>query len=434
MSIKHKNEKVSNALRKKNDELIGLGQSTYTPTQVVVTKAKGSWIWTADDRKLIDFSSGVLVANLGHNHRRFEQLVKDYSKGLPRNAYNMLTEIQVTATEKLIKSVNSPWAQKALWAASGSEGIQKAMWCCLARYPERNIMVATRAGFHGKKGLANDVTGTESKNPDVRWVSFPTTEEHTPAYYKKELQALWKEHKGKIALLITEPYLGAAGSFHPPKWYHQLLVTWCKQHNIPFIFDEVQAGFGRTGNMYAFQSYDINPDMIVLGKGLGNGAQVSAVVGRADLIDVLNYGEASDTYSASPRACAAVCAALDVFKEEKVVDQGRKTGKRLKKHLDALVERFDFVKAVRGEGMVYGVEISDAETANRCVVEAYHAGKKKGVHLLGPLAQKVLRISPPLTLSQDELDEAFQWIHKSWARIETQDRSSDLAAVCQSEE
>lgn len=420
MSIQHRGEKQSNTTRKKNDAVIGLGQSTYTPTQVVVKKAKGSWIWTADDRKLIDFTSGVLVTNLGHNHPRFEQLVKAYTKGLPRNAYNMVTDIQVTATKKLIKSMKAEWAQKALWAASGSEGIQKAMWCCLAKDPNKTIMVATRAGFHGKKGLADDVTGTESKNPDVRWLSFPTTEDLGPKYYEKELDALWKAHKNKIALLITEPYLGAAGSFHPPKWYHQLLEKWCKKHDIPFIFDEVQACFGRTGNMYAFQSYDINPDMVVLGKGLANGAQAAAVVGRSDLIDTMNYGEASDTYSASPHACAAVAAALDVFKEEKVVQQGRKAAKKLRKHLDALVERFDFVKAVRGEGMVYGVEICDAATANQCVLEAYTATNRKGVHFLGPLAQKVLRISPPLTIKGEELDEAFRLIHRAWTRIEAQ--------------
>ena len=311
----------------------------------------------------------------------------------------------------------NPNAQKIFWAASGSEGIQKAMWTALHKYPERSIMVATRYGFHGKKGLADDVSGDSSKNPNVRFISFPMDDTNPPEYYQAELDTLAEADAGKIALLITEPYLGAKGSYHPPAWYHQMLQAWCNTHNIPFIFDEVQSCFGRTGNMYAFETYGVKPDLVVLGKGLANGEPAAAVVGRADLIDILNYGEASDTYSASTPACAAVCAALDVFKEDKIVKHARKAAKTVQAGLNQLGESFHFIKAVRGEGLVYGVEISDAETANRCVLEAYRATTKRGVHFLGPLAGKVLRVSPPLIISDEELDQAFALLKTAWQRI-----------------
>jgi len=200
-------------------------------------------------------------------------------------------------------------------------------------------------------------------------------------------------------------------------WYHQILQRWCNDHDIPFIFDEVQSCFGRTGNMYAYESYQVKPDLVVLGKGLANGEPAAAVVGRADLIDSLEYGEASDTYSASIPACAAVCAALDVFKEEGIVKIARKNAAKLSKRLTALAEEFSFIRDVRGEGMVYGVEIEDAITANRCVLEAYRATAKKGVHFLGPLAEKVLRVSPPLVITEEELEEGFSLLHKAWRRI-----------------
>lgn len=417
-SIQHKSEPKANAVRRRLDKVVGRGLRTYTPSQLVVKKAKGCYIWTVDGRKLIDFTSGVLVTNLGHAHPGFERRLKQYAAGLPRNAYNMIAPVEVEASERAIKSMRSPKAQKLLWAASGSEGIQKAMWCALHRRPGRPIMVATRGGFHGKKGLAGDVTGEKSANPNVRFISFPMYEDLAPSFYQEELDALARAHPGQIALLITEPYLGAKGSFHPPKWYHPLLETWCNQHDVAFIFDEVQACHGRTGAMYACQTYGVQPDLVVLGKGLGNGEPAAAVVGRADLIDSLNYGEASDTFSGNPWACAAVCATFDVFKEERIVQNCKKMAKMLRRKLDELVKKFPFVKAVRGEGLVYGVEICDDDTANRCVLEAYLGAGKNGVHFLGPLAGKVLRVSPPLTVTREEIEAAFALIHKAWSRIE----------------
>lgn len=418
MNITHDHEPKANRIRKKMAKLVGHGQNTYTPTQVVVEKAKGCTLWTVDGKKLVDFTSGVLVQNLGYLHPTYEKYWADYRKGLPRNAYNMVTELFTEASERLLKTMKkNPKAQKLLWAASGSEAIQKAMWTTLHRYPDRPIMVATRYGFHGKKGLADDVSGESSKNPNVKFISFPMSGDEDPAFFQKELDALSKAYPGQIALLITEPYLGAKGSYHPPAWYHALLQEWCNKNDIPFIFDEVQSCFGRTGNMYAFETYGVQPDLVVLGKGLANGEPAAVVAGRTDLIEALDYGEASDTYSASTSACAAVCATLDVFKEEKIVSQVRKTMVLLEKKLETLQERFPFIQAVRGEGMVYGIEMDSAERANRCVLAAYHGTGKEGVHFLGPLAQKVLRISPPLIITEKELNHGFSLIEKAWAKI-----------------
>ncbi|MCX5768991.1 MAG: aminotransferase class III-fold pyridoxal phosphate-dependent enzyme, partial [Candidatus Hydrogenedentes bacterium] len=224
-SIKHPGEPRGNNLRARLDQFIGRGQRTYTPSQLAVLKAKGCCIWTVDGRKLLDFTSGVLVINLGHQHPLFEKQYKAYAAGLPRNAYNMVAPVEVDAARRLIASMRMKNAQKILWAASGSEGIQKAMWAALHLHPDRPIMLATRGGFHGKKGLAGDVTGESSQNPNVRFISFPMYDPQPPAFYQAELDQLARQFPAKIALLVTEPYLGAKGSFHPPAWYHQLLQT-----------------------------------------------------------------------------------------------------------------------------------------------------------------------------------------------------------------
>lgn len=417
MTIQHVGEPRGNAIRSAYDQYVGRGQSTYTPTQIVVDRAEGVFLWTADGRRLTDFTAGVLVSNLGYAHPRFETLLAQYRRELPRNSYNMVTAVQAEASRRLVASMGSDRLNKVLWAASGSEGVQKALWCALHRYPDRPVMAATRAGFHGKKGLAADVSGVHSANPNVRWVPFPGREPITQATLETALSTLWDQEQGRIGLLITEPYLGAAGSFHPPQWYHQTLQAWCRSHDIAFIFDEVQSCFGRTGEHYAFQAYGVEPDLVVLGKGLANGEPASALVGRADLIDALDFGDASDTFSGCPGACAAVCATLDVFEQEGIVAQARAMGTRVHAGLEHLQSRFDFITGVRGEGMVYGVEIRDADTAQRCVLEAYRGDGAHGVHFLGPLAGSVLRVSPPLVITAGELDEAFAALESAWARV-----------------
>src|SRR5947209_4024642 len=182
--------------------------------------------------------------------------------------------------------------EQVLWAASGSEAIQKALWAALARDRSRDMILATRFGFHGKKGLANAVTGSEKdpeRDPRVKFISFPMEEILDAGYdpsaidltrYRNELDGLWQTHGRKLTCLITEPYLGGGGSYHPSPAYHQLLQQFCREHDLVFIFDEVQANFGRTGAMYAFEAYGVEPDMVVLGKGMGNGVPVAAVAAR----------------------------------------------------------------------------------------------------------------------------------------------------------
>lgn len=417
MRIEHSHERHGNAARAAADAYVGRGLSTYTPTQAVVVRAKGIHLWTADGRRLVDFASGVLVTNLGHAHKGFLRAWKKHLGKLPLSAYNLVTPILIEASRRLIESAATARLSKVLWAASGAEGVQKAMWCALALRPERRIMLATRKGYHGKKGLANDVTGDTSTHPDVRWITFPTAPEHDEAFVLTELDALHHDYPGQIALLITEPYLGAAGSYHPPTWYLATLQRWCNAHDIPFILDEVQSCFGRTGAMFAFQKYGVEPDLLILGKGLANGEPASAILGRADLIDALDYGQASDTFSATPSACAAVCATLDVFAEDKVVAHAQKMAKKVEKRLRQLHAEIDAITAVRGEGLVYGIEFRDPETANHAVLAAYHGHHKRGVHFLGPLAKQVLRVSPPLIIDNDALDEATELIQRAWRTL-----------------
>jgi 4-aminobutyrate aminotransferase-like enzyme len=456
-SISFENETQSNAIRRTIAELEPRSLRTFTPTQAVLAKSAGIFHWTPEGRRLYDYSSGVLVANLGHNPRPWLNRFADYLgwtsvlgsdgpayvEAAPLTSYNAITPIEAQACERLLALMRScPGGQRmeqVLWAASGSEAIQKALWAALHfqehRQPDRSIILATRDGFHGKKGLAGACTGNEQsadRDPRVRFISFPKTEcldvsrrdepfDATP--YRRELDAVWRDCGERIAILITEPYLGGAGSFHPPAEYLQLLQAFCREHDVIFILDEVQANFGRTASLFAYESYGLEPDIVVLGKGLANGAAVSAAVGRADVFASLDYGEASDTFSANPIACAAVLATLDIFEANEIIEHTRCVSQVVERGLLRLKE-LPFVKYVRGEGLVWGVEMCDwgsrsaADWAMECV-RACYLGESAGdgIHLLGPLAGKVIRISPPLVISQTDALESLQLMHRIFSRL-----------------
>jgi 4-aminobutyrate aminotransferase-like enzyme len=464
--LHHPNETTSNTVRDRVARYEPRALRTYTPTQAVLEKSAGVFHWTPEGRRLYDFTSGVLVANLGHNPqswmRRFMHYMKwpigaltpeqagrlpdnsgtgsDYSPALPLTAYNAVTRVEIDATERLIELLQArPGGQRlqqVLWAASGSEAIQKALWAALARDQARDMILATRYGFHGKKGLAGAVTGCESdhdRDPRVRFISFPMAEcadlsqrgqSFDPTPYRSELDALAHQFGRRLSVLITEPYLGGGGSYHPPAAYLQMLQAFCREQDLLFILDEVQANFGRTGELFAFETYRLEPDIVVLGKGLGNGVPVAAAVGRADVLGSLDYGEGSDTWSANPLCCAAVLATLEEFAGDEVLARCRRSSAILEEGLVRLKD-LPFVAGVRGEkgGMVWGVECCDhagrtaTEWANAAVLACYQGegAKGDGIHLMGPLARKVLRIAPPLVITEtqarDVMDLMLRLLH-----------------------
>ena len=437
-SISFDGEPQSNQIRADivRDEPQGL--RTFTPSLAVIARSAGLYHWTPEGRRLADFTSGVLVTNLGHTPRRWLERLRGYLGwtedaltttdeyvALPTlTAYNAISTLEDEANRRLLASMRrtklGSRMEQVMWAASGSEAIQKALWAALHFQPTKDIILATRDGFHGKKGLAGAVTGDENspeRDPRVHFISFPKhecrdeLERERPIElerYQLELQELLHRFKGRINCLITEPYLGGGGSYHPQHVYLQMLARFCHENGIVFILDEVQANFGRTGSMYAFETYGVEPDIVVLGKGMGNGVPVNAAIGRRDVFASLGYGGASDTWSGHPFGCAATLATLDIFEKEKVMEHAAHVAPILADGLRRL-KHLKIVAGLRGEGHVWGVELADfggrpaSEVAIECVRSAY-LGDSEGnaIHLLGPLAGKVIRISPPVTITAEE--------------------------------
>jgi 4-aminobutyrate aminotransferase-like enzyme len=440
-AIQHPNEPQSNDVRRAIAELEPRGLRTFTPSMAVIARSEGCYHYTPEGRKLADFTSGVLVTNLGHNPARWWQNVQkylghgaaggrgEYFSAMPLSSYNAITTLEATACERLIANMQSQPGggrmEQVLWSASGSEGIIKAIRAALAQDRSRQTILATRTGFHGKKGLAGAVTGTENdpeRDPRVRFIAFPREECYSVekrrqpidlTKYEAELNRLRDELGDTICCLVTEPYLGGGGSYHPQKEYLQLLEAFCRRNDIVFILDEVQANFGRTGSMYAFSEYGVEPDIVVLGKGMANGVPVDAAVGRADLFAKFDYGEASDTWSGHPLGCAAVLATLDEFEQQDVVGYSRELAKVIETGLTKLTE-LPAVDAIRGEGTVWGIQCAAVGSRNskdvaKEIVKACYYGDDAGhaIHLLGALSGDVLRVAPPLVMPLDEAEEYF---------------------------
>lgn len=458
-AIHFDNEPTSNAVRDTIASSEPHSLRTFTPSQAVLSRSAGVFHWTPEGRRLFDFTSGVLVANLGHNPKRWLKRFATYMGWTPQTiasdedgfvqavsmtAYNAITELEAQASRRLLASVRTtPLGQRldtVIWAASGSEAVQKALWACMKRDPQRSHVLATRYGFHGKKGLAGAVTGTENdpeRDPRVHFISFPREEcndienparPFDPAVYRAELEQVWADTNGTIGCLITEPYLGGGGSYHPPAAYLQLLQAFCREHDILFILDEVQSNFGRTGHMYAFEAYGIEPDFVCLGKGLGNGVPVSAAVGRHDICDMMGYGATSDTWSANPISCAAVLATLDEFEGSDILAHTRRLHDIFRTSLCQLKQSGAVVR-VRGEGLVFGIEcgrlgsLEPAQVANAIVERCYKGNAQNdGIHLLGPLAGCVIRISPPMCMTEQDAAHSLQLLHSFVNDVVTQHR------------
>ncbi len=458
--IEHPGEPAANAVRADALRYEPRSLRTFTPSQAVLSRSAGCYHWTPDGRRLYDFTSGVLVANLGHNPARWLDLFASYMgwpagatpppagvpagyvAAAPMTAYNAVTPLEAEASRRLVevmrRSAGGGRMEQVVWAASGSEAVQKALWAALARDPARPLILATRRGFHGKKGLAAAVTGSEhdpDRDPRVKFIAFPMAEcddvsrrgdVFDPAPYARELDALKREHGKAIGTLITEPYLGGGGSYHPPAAYLQLLERFCRENDVLFILDEVQANFGRTNRLFAYESYGVEPDVVILGKGLGNGVPVAAAVGRADAFAALDYGYTSDTWSGNPLNCASVLATLDEFEAGDVLAAARRSSAVVEAGLMRMKE-LPFIAHVRGEagGMVWGVEAKEyagraaAAWANALVLAGYRGDGRgtDGVHLLGPLSGTVVRVAPPLTITPDEAAAGVGLLARAAARL-----------------
>ena len=408
---------------------------TYAPetmgdvSPMVWERAEGCRVWDADGREYIDFTSGVLVLNVGHSHPRVTAAISEQAKRF-LNCYGATSGVIANFMEQLAHLLPAN-LRKIILLTTGSEAIEAAVRIARAATGRHEILAFSGA-FHGRTHMAMTLGGMRGIKegfgpvaPGVLRLYYPYCyrclfDKRYPRcglYCLRHIEHVIRtESSGSIAALLMEPYLGSGGAVAAPKEYIQRVREFCHQHDILFILDEVQASFGRTGTMFAFEQLGIEPDLLCLGKGISSGVPMSAVAMRTDLAKHVRKGAFGSTYGGfNPLACAAGLATLAVLRDERVVANARRMAVYVMKRLKDIQRTASIVGDVRGMGLSLGVEFvtdrASRQPAAGLAVEVSKNALKNGLALLyhpGGIHENVLRLMPPLTIDKVTAEKGLQ--------------------------
>jgi 4-aminobutyrate aminotransferase / (S)-3-amino-2-methylpropionate transaminase / 5-aminovalerate transaminase len=390
---------------------------------VVVAEGRGALLTDVDGNTFVDLTGGVGCLNVGHSHPRVVEAAQQQLSRFGHTDFTIIPyEPYVELAERLIgiSPVRPP--AKAAFFNAGTEAIENAIKFARS-FTKRPAVIAFEGAFHGRTLLAMTMTskthpykaGLGPFAPEVYRVPFPhsyrgpSTDEALAALERAFLTQVAPE---SVAAIVMEPVLGEGGFVAAPTEFVQGVRRLCNEHGIVFVVDEVQTGYGRTGKMWAIEHHGVEPDLLVVAKSIAAGLPLSAVLGRAEIMDAPPDSAIGGTYVGNPVAQAAALAVLDVFEEENLVAQASALGETIRGRMDAWRDRFDAVGDVRGLGAMLAIELvrdretkePDADSAT-AVVEA---AAQRGVLLLkSGIYGNCIRVLTPLVISDAELDEAL---------------------------
>jgi 4-aminobutyrate aminotransferase / (S)-3-amino-2-methylpropionate transaminase / 5-aminovalerate transaminase len=387
---------------------------------VVWDHAERVWVTDVDGNRYIDFTSGVLVTNVGHTHPGLVQAIQKQASRL-MNCYSFPTPERVTAASRLVKTF-PPNLDKVFFLSTGSEATEAALRVA-RRYTGKQEIVAFYGAFHGRTYGAMGVSGIQGVRrqfgvPVPGGIMAPyaycyrcfygRTYPECEFFCLKTLdRIIGSSSSDDLGAVIVEPYQGTAGFVFPPEGWLTELATWARQRSLLLIVDEVQSSFGRTGKMYAIEWEGVRPQMLCLGKGLGSGVACSALAGESRVFECMSPGELSSTWGGNPVSSAAALAVLDAMEKEKLAENALKVGEVLKSRFMEMKKKYRCLGDVRGRGLVMGLELVDPKDGytpspeligrliQRCAENGLLLGK---VGIFG----NVVRIAPPLVITQEE--------------------------------
>ena len=391
-------------------------------TQIYAERAENSEIWDVEGRRYIDFASGIAVVNTGHRHPKVIEAVKAQLDHFTHTCHQVVPyENYVRLAERLNGLLPGKFDKKTIFATTGAEAVENAVK--IARHATgRQAVVAFTGAFHGRTFMGMALTGKVQPYKagfgampgDVFHVPFPVALHGvTTADSLAALDKLFKADvdPARVAAIIVEPVQGEGGFYEAPRDFVSALRKICDQHGILLIADEVQTGFARTGKMFAMEHHDVAPDLTTMAKSLAGGFPLSAVTGRAELMDSPNPGGLGGTYAGNPLGVAAANAVLDVIEEEKLNDRANALGSRLKQRLEALRDDVPEIVDIRGPGFMNAVEFNDvktklpsAEFANNVRLKALDKGL---ILLTCGVYGNVIRFLAPITIQDNVMTEAL---------------------------
>lgn len=404
-------------------------RGVLTAHPVVVARAEGAYIWDVEGKRYLDFVGGIGVLNVGHNHPRVVAAVSAQLQAVTHTAFQVAAhEAYIELAARLNQLVGNGKPYKSVLLTTGAEAVENAIK--IARgYTNRPGVIAFRGGFHGRTLLGVTLTGMsqpyrQNFGPlpaEIYHADFPD------AYHGVTVEAALNSLEqlfatqvapDRVAAILVEPVQGDGGFRQAPDAFLQAVREMATRHGIVLIVDEIQTGFGRTGDLFGFERSGIRPDLVTIAKSVAGGLPLSGVVGRAEIMDGPLPGGLGGTYGGNAVACAAAMAVLDVFEEDNLLERGRALGARLRAGLEALQQRHPAIGEVRGRGPMLAMEIvtdresrrPDAATAQAIIDAARAEGLlviKCGVH------RNVIRLLAPLVTSERQADEALGMLSRA---------------------
>jgi 4-aminobutyrate aminotransferase len=377
---------------------------------VVVATAEGAWLTDVEGRRYLDFGSGIAVTNVGHRHPRVTAAIHSQVDELLHTSVVTRHRRYIELAEAIAGLV--PWMTepRTFLANSGAEVVDGAIKLA-RRVTGRPGIIAFRRGFHGRTMGATSLTTAKAKyregyDPLVAGIHHAPYGMHAGDGALDAIDELF-EHQASpagVAAMIVEPVLGEGGYVVPPLDWLAGLRERCDRHGILLVFDEVQTGFGRTGSPFAAETFGVFPDVLLFAKGVASGLPLSGIVAPAAIMDRWPEGTHGTTFGGNPLSCAAALATIEVLESEGLYDRARQLGETAVARLRELAASNASIVDVRGVGLMVGVELASGATAEavqqRCLDE--------GLIVLncGPHGE-VLRLVPPLTITDEELDQGL---------------------------
>lgn len=394
--------------KKKTDDIASLYQQylmpTYTP-EVALLSGTGSRVLDIDNMQYIDLTSGIATLACGHCHPKVTEAIEKQARVLP-HASNLYYNTNMVLLAQRLHKLSGGY--KSFFANSGAEANENMikiarLWG--ASRGGRYEVITFNKSFHGRTLAMCAATAQEK----IQHGFDPLPVGFTYADFN-DIESVKAALTDKTVAILLEPVQAEGGVIPADEAFVKALADLCKENDLLLLMDEIQTGMGRTGTLFAWEQFDVKPDMFTLAKALGGGLPLGAVLARPEIVELVRPGMLGTTFGGNPCACAAALAVLEVIDEEKLLEKARATGETFREGLEALMDTYPQILGVRGKGLLIGVEV---EGSAKELVESCRMG---GV-LCCTAGEHVVRFLPALNLSDKDLEEAMEIITDSFDAV-----------------
>jgi len=380
---------------------------TYTRPAMILDKGEGLKVWDLEGKMYYDFIGGIAVNALGYSHPEIVKVIQKQAEKMIHCSNLFYNELQIILAKKLVEI---SCGDKVFFANSGAEVNEAAIKLAVKYFKEQNKdkynMIYMKNSFHGRTIGTLAATGKYKYQKDY----LPLLPKFKQAIFN-DLESVKEVFDEKVAAILVEPIQGEGGINIATSEFMKGLRKFCDDKDILLIFDEIQCGLGRTGKMFAYQNYNVKPDILTIAKSLGGGVPLGAVIAKDKVASCFKPGDHGTTFGGGPLACAVSIATLKVIEEENLMAKCKEKGEYFKKKLKELKEKYPkFIKEIRVLGLMIGLEIEKdgPEVVKKCV--------EKGV-LINCTEGNVLRFLPPLIVKKKEIDYLIEVLDKIFSSI-----------------